>query len=87
MSQQKHSKFTNQANNRSRLHNRTADSSKKASSPSVDRPYISPSSRPSFRNGVAEQVFENAKRTSPDGRVRDPLTKEVIKWELSISPA
>lgn len=65
---------------RSRLHNKTAKSSSGASS-SSDRPYVDPSFRPSFRKGVVDQVFEDAKRASPDGQVRDPVTKEVIKWK------
>ncbi|MGO1561942.1 hypothetical protein CZ771_06400 [Actinomycetales bacterium JB111] len=36
-------------------------------------------SRPSFRNGVVEEVWENAK--GPDGLVRDPNTGEVIDWQ------
>ncbi len=34
--------------------------------------------RPSFRKGVVEEVWENAK--GPDGLVRDPNTGEVINW-------
>lgn len=34
--------------------------------------------RPSFRKGVVEEVWENAK--GPDGLVRDPNTGEVIDW-------
>ncbi|QFJ54668.1 GH-E family nuclease [Pseudobutyrivibrio xylanivorans] len=41
------------------------------------KPYTN--GRPSFRNGVVEQVWENAK--GPDGLVRDPNTNEVIEWE------
>ena len=40
------------------------------------KPYTN--SRPSFRKGVVEQVWENAK--GPDGLVRDPNTGEVINW-------
>lgn len=40
------------------------------------KPYIN--SRPSFRKGVVEEVWENAK--GPDGLVRDPNTGEVINW-------
>ena len=40
------------------------------------KPY--PNSRPSFRKGVVEEVWENAK--GPDGLVRDPNTGEVINW-------
>lgn len=41
-------------------------------------PYSDPSSRPSFRQGVVELVFENAR--DPDGLVRDPNTGDVIDW-------
>lgn len=34
--------------------------------------------RPSFRKGVVEEVWENAK--GPDGLVRDPNTGEIIDW-------
>ena len=34
--------------------------------------------RPSFRKGVIEKVWENAK--GEDGLVRDPNTNEVIHW-------
>lgn len=44
------------------------------------RPYMD-GSRPSFRKGVVETVWELAKRFSPDGKVRDPKTGEVIKWK------
>ena len=40
------------------------------------KPYTN--SRPSFRKGVVEEVWENAK--GPDGLVRDPNTGEVINW-------
>lgn len=40
------------------------------------KPYTN--SRPSFRNGVVEEVWENAK--GPDGLVRDPNTGEIINW-------
>ena len=40
------------------------------------KPYAN--SRPSFRKGVVEKVWENAK--GPDGVVRDPNTGEVINW-------
>ena len=40
------------------------------------KPYTN--SRPSFRKGVVEEVWENAK--GPDGLVRDPNTGEVIDW-------
>ena len=40
------------------------------------KPYIN--SRPSFRKGVIEKVWERAK--GPDGLVRDPNTNEVIYW-------
>ena len=39
---------------------------------------ITLASRPSFRKGVVEEVWENAK--GPDGLVRDPNTGEVINW-------
>lgn len=42
------------------------------------RPYLDAKSRPSFRKGVVEEVWENAK--GPDGLVRDPNTGEVIHW-------
>ncbi|MBE5954494.1 MAG: hypothetical protein E7257_10165 [Lachnospiraceae bacterium] len=45
------------------------------SNPST-KPYTN--SRPSFRKGVVEEVWENAK--GPDGLVRDPNTGEVINW-------
>ena len=45
-----------------------------------NRPYLNPNSRPSFRRGVVEQTFENAK--GPDGLVRDPLHSDiVIEWK------
>ena len=40
------------------------------------KPYAN--SRPSFRKGVIEKVWENAK--GEDGLVRDPNTNEVIHW-------
>ena len=40
------------------------------------KPYTN--SRPSFRKGVVEEVWENAK--GPDGLVRDPNTGEIINW-------
>lgn len=40
------------------------------------KPYTN--SRPSFRKGVVEEAWENAK--GPDGLVRDPNTGEVINW-------
>ena len=40
------------------------------------KPYTN--SRPSFRKGVVEEVWENAK--DADGLVRDPNTGEVINW-------
>ncbi len=42
----------------------------------VKKPYTN--SRPSFRKGVVETVWENAK--DPDGFVRDPNTGEIINW-------
>lgn len=42
------------------------------------RPYLKPGSRPSFRKGVVEEVWERAK--GPDGIVRDPHTFEPIDW-------
>jgi hypothetical protein len=42
------------------------------------RPYLKPGSRPSYRKGVVDEVWENAK--GPDGLVRDPNTNEVIDW-------
>ena len=45
-----------------------------------NRPYLNPSSRPSFRKGVVEKTFENAR--GPDGLVRDPLhPNRVIEWK------
>ena len=44
------------------------------------KPYSNPKSRPSYRKGVVDDVWENAK--GPDGKVRDPLTNQVIEWEL-----
>lgn len=41
------------------------------------RPYLKPGSRPSFRKGVVDDVWENAK--GPDGVVRDP-TGTPIEW-------
>ncbi|MER2171125.1 MAG: T7SS effector LXG polymorphic toxin [Psychrobacillus psychrodurans] len=47
---------------------------------SDNRPYLDPKSRPSFRKGIPELTFENAK--GPDGLVRDPLYPEkIIEWE------
>ena len=40
------------------------------------KPYAN--SRPSFRKGVVEEVWENAK--GPDGLVRDPNTGDIINW-------
>ena len=48
----------------------------KSGSKTNTKPYTN--SRPSFRKGVVEQVWENAK--GPDGLVRDPNTGEVINW-------
>ena len=47
-----------------------------AGSKTNTKPYTN--SRPSFRKGVVEEVWENAK--GPDGLVRDPNTGEVINW-------
>ena len=44
-----------------------------------NRPYLNPNSRPSFRKGVVEKVFESAR--GKDGYVRDPYTKEIIDWK------
>ena len=41
------------------------------------KPYTN--SRPSFRKGVVEKVWEKAK--GPDGRVRDPNTGDIINWK------
>jgi hypothetical protein len=43
-----------------------------------NRPYLDPNSRPSFRKGVVESTWNNAK--GPDGLVRDPNTGDVINW-------
>lgn len=43
-----------------------------------NRPYIDPNSRPSFRKGVVESTWNNAK--GPDGLVRDQNTGDVIYW-------
>lgn len=40
------------------------------------KPYAN--SRPSFRKGVVDEVWENAK--GPDGLVRDPNTGDIINW-------
>ena len=40
------------------------------------KPYAN--SRPSFRKGVVEEVWENVK--GPDGLVRDPNTGDIINW-------
>ena len=48
----------------------------KSGSKADTKPYTN--SRPSFRKGVVEEVWENAK--GPDGLVRDPNTGEVINW-------
>ena len=44
-----------------------------------NRPYLNPNSRPSFRKGVVEKVFESARQK--DGYVRDSYTKEIIYWK------
>lgn len=44
-----------------------------------DLPYAH--SRPSYRKGVVEEVWRRAVAASPDGKVRDPNTYEVIEWE------
>lgn len=44
--------------------------------PDSSLPYAN--SRPSFRDGVVEEVWENAK--GPDGLVRDPNTGDIIEW-------
>ncbi len=58
----------------------TATSSGKAINNSLDgitsKPYTN--SRPSYRKGVVEEVWENAK--GPDGLVRDPNTGDIINW-------
>lgn len=56
-----------------------ADASVEGAGETVDnRPYLSPNSRPSFRKGVVENTWNNAK--GPDGLVRDPNTGEIINW-------
>lgn len=45
--------------------------------PNDDRPYLDPNSRPSFRKGVVEDVW-NA-HVGPDGKVIDPAGR-VIEW-------
>lgn len=45
-------------------------------SEAVPKPYTN--SRPSYRNGVVDQVWENAK--GPDGFVRDPNTGDIIHF-------
>ena len=47
----------------------------------VAKPYSK--SRPSFRKGVVDKVWENAK--GRDGLVRDPYTNKVINWDKSKS--
>jgi Domain of unknown function (DUF4157)/HNH/ENDO VII superfamily nuclease with conserved GHE residues len=46
--------------------------------------------RPTFRKGKRDEVWEAAKKNSPDGIVRDPLTKQEIKpgdpWEMGHKP-
>jgi len=41
-------------------------------------PYSDPTSRPSFRSGVVQRVWDAA--IGPDGLVRDPNTGDVIDW-------
>lgn len=41
--------------------------------------------RPSYRKGVVETVWNNAKSTSLDGKVRDPHTQEVLTWDKTKS--
>ncbi|TDW09195.1 putative toxin of predicted polymorphic toxin system [Breznakia blatticola] len=48
-----------------------------------NRPYLDPNNRPSYRKGVVEDVYENAKNT--DGIVRDPNTGDIIEWEPGTS--
>jgi RHS repeat-associated protein len=49
------------------------------------RPYLTPGSRPSYRNGVVDEVWNNAK--GPDGTVRDPNTFEELHWTPGTSRA
>ena len=44
-----------------------------------EKPYSN--SRPSFRKGIVDKVWNNAK--DPDGLVRDPNTGDIIEWEES----
>lgn len=47
--------------------------------PGDKRPYLDPRSRPSFRKGVSEKVWNRAK--GRDGKVRDPNTLDEIGWK------
>ena len=58
------------------LNDADVGSAVKSGSKADTKPYTN--SRPSFRKGVVEEVWENAK--GPDGLVRDPNTGEVINW-------
>ncbi|ACQ79138.1 rhs protein [Beutenbergia cavernae DSM 12333] len=49
-----------------------------APTPRTDLPYSNPRRRPSYRQGVPEEVWDNAR--GPDGVVRDPNTGDVIDW-------
>ena len=55
---------------------KTAGKVGESGSKTITKPYTN--SRPSFRKGVVEEVWENAK--DADGLVRDPNTGEVINW-------
>lgn len=62
--------------------------------PKDPRPYLKmdknrkPISRPSYRKetkghpGTVEEAWRRAQRKSPDGIVRDPVTKTPIEWEI-----
>jgi predicted ribonuclease toxin of YeeF-YezG toxin-antitoxin module len=53
----------------------------------ADKKYDRPSG---YRKGVRDEAWENAKKKSKDGKVRDPITKKEIKpgdkWDMGHKP-
>jgi HNH/ENDO VII superfamily nuclease with conserved GHE residues len=51
------------------------------------KPYADPKSRPKYAEGQVDDVWDQARRDSPDGVVRDPNTGEALTWDKSKSRA
>jgi HNH/ENDO VII superfamily nuclease with conserved GHE residues len=49
--------------------------------------YADPKKRPKYAEGQVDEVWEQARRDSPDGVVRDPNTGEALSWDKSKSRA